>query len=163
MEEIWKDIKNFEGKYQVSNLGRVKRLEFVTYTINNRRKIYHNKEKIIKPILDNRNKRYYTVQLIYKQDKKSYRRCAAIHTLVCETFLGDRPKNYVIDHINRNSFDNRLINLRYVTVSENCNNTDKIIKGLHISNGLKGKETHNKGKKAVKKWRDSTGKIHWKY
>ena len=46
MEEIWKDIKDYEGLYQVSNLGRVKSLDKIIVTID--RKNRCQKEKILK-------------------------------------------------------------------------------------------------------------------
>ena len=47
MVEIWKDIKGYEGLYQVSNLGRVKSLAKLTISSNNKR--YWFPERILKP------------------------------------------------------------------------------------------------------------------
>ena len=64
MKEIWKDVRDFEGRYQVSNLGRVKSL------------IYKKKEHIMS--LDIKNG-YYQVDLTRKgQRPKKYR----IHRMV---------------------------------------------------------------------------------
>ena len=57
----------------------------------------------------------------YTKNKK-HRMCH-IHTIVADTFFGERPKELVIDHINRNRQDNRIENLRYVTQRENSNNS----------------------------------------
>jgi len=47
LEEIWKDVEEYEGLYQVSNLGRVKRLPYTqVMPINNKVVIF--KEKILK-------------------------------------------------------------------------------------------------------------------
>ena len=54
--EIWKDIKDYEGLYQVSNLGRVKSLERYNY------KGHHNLEKILKQV---KNKNGYTFKCIH--------------------------------------------------------------------------------------------------
>lgn len=45
-----------------------------------------------------------------------------VHRLVYETFVGEIPDGYEIDHINRNKTDNRLENLRLVTHKQNCSN-----------------------------------------
>ena len=48
MEEIWKDIKGFEGLYQVSNLGRVRSLGFDKY----------HKGRVLKPAFDGKRTIY---------------------------------------------------------------------------------------------------------
>lgn len=48
-----------------------------------------------------------------------------IHRLVAQTFIGQIPQGYEVDHINRNPSDNRMENLRIVTHSENQRNTPK--------------------------------------
>lgn len=69
-EEIWKGIKNYEGLYEVSNKGRVKRIERVTTDKNG--KEYHLKEKILKEHLNSYG--YLTVNLYnYKDGGKQLR------------------------------------------------------------------------------------------
>lgn len=48
MTEVWKDIKGYEGRYQVSNMGRVKSLERTVIKKNGRKQ--HIKERILKPL-----------------------------------------------------------------------------------------------------------------
>ncbi|CAL6071526.1 Conserved_hypothetical protein [Hexamita inflata] len=50
-----------------------------------------------------------------------------IHRLVTEAFLGERPDNYDIDHIDRNRQNNQLSNLRYVTRSQNLRNRSSYV------------------------------------
>ena len=97
MNEIWKDVVDYEGLYQISNLGRVKSLQF-------------NKEKILKPQLVNNN--YFIVRLCNNNYKSRL-----VHQLVAESFLGHKPCGHklVVDHINDIKTDNRLENLQIVT------------------------------------------------
>src|SRR5699024_12157072 len=77
MEEIWKDIKNYEGLYQVSNLGRVKSLERTK--IDKMGRQFHVKEKILNPLII---KGYYAVWLYNeKLGKKRY----TVHRLVARS------------------------------------------------------------------------------
>ena len=63
----------------------------------------------------------YYFTSFYKNGREN-RYDVMIHNLVCETFIGPRPDNMQIDHINGNRLDNRLQNLRYVTRSQNMAN-----------------------------------------
>ena len=101
-EEIWKDIKGFEGLYQVSNLGRVK-------------SFYRLKEKILKPSIE--HKGYYRVHLHKNSIGKRY----YVHRLVWEAFNGQIPENMQVNHINEIKTDNRLKNLNLMTAKENSN------------------------------------------
>lgn len=101
-KEIWKDIKGFEGLYQVSNLGRVK-------------SFYGLKEKILKPGII--HKGYYQVILCKQSIKKIY----LIHRLVYEAFNGTIPEGLQVNHINEIKADNRLENLNLMTSKENVN------------------------------------------
>lgn len=105
--EVWKDITDYEGYYQVSNLGRVRSLNRI---IKNGRKY---KGKIRKPIPD--SKGYMSALL----SKDGYRRMFRIHTLVMNTFAGPRPSNMVVCHGRNGKSDNSLSNLQYATESDN--------------------------------------------
>lgn len=108
--EIWKDIKNFEGLYQVSNLGRVKSVDRYVKTIHG--KYQHWCEKILKPCDNGRG--YSSVYL--RKDNKKYR--FYIHRLVCETFYGD-IKGLDVNHKNFKRNSNSLENLEITTREEN--------------------------------------------
>lgn len=101
MTEIWRDIKDYEGLYQVSNLGRVKNL--IT-------------GKILKQILQKTG--YFSVILCKNGIKTLY----LIHRLVAEAFIPNPENKPCIDHINRVRNDNRIENLHWVTHKENMNN-----------------------------------------
>lgn len=104
MIEIWKDIPDYEGYYQVSNLGNVKSINH--YDKQNRLR----KEKILKPIINHD----YLIVNLSKNGKTKYKR---IHRLVLSAFIG--KSNLQVDHINCNKKDNRIENLEYVTAKEN--------------------------------------------
>jgi len=108
MKEIWKDIKDTDGLYQVSNLGRVKSLR-------------NSKEKIMK--LSPNSKNYLGVN-VTKNGKNSPVR---VHKLVAMAFLGHVPCGYdeVVDHIDNNRQNNRLDNLQLTTNRHNASKDQK--------------------------------------
>jgi hypothetical protein len=115
-KEIWKDIPDYEGKYQVSNLGRVKSLNRNIYDKNGNLH-YIQKEKILK--LTSNKLGYYYVNLYNNIKVKNVK----VHILVALTFLNhktDGTTKIVIDHINNISSDNRVENLQIITQRENC-------------------------------------------
>jgi hypothetical protein len=124
-KEIWKDIPNYEGLYQVSNLGRVKSLKRIVYNNSTNNILYTQKELIkkqkIKSVLHIR--RYYIVSLFKNSLGKDY----SVHQLVAMAFLGHVPcgMKMVIDHIDNDSLNNKLENLQIVTVRENCSKDKK--------------------------------------
>jgi hypothetical protein len=97
--EIWKDIKGYEGIYQVSNTGRIRSLLF-------------NKQKTLKGSMNSEG--YLTVRL----KGKTYH----IHRIVAETFIPNPDNKPEVDHINTDRCDNDVNNLRWVTRKENHNN-----------------------------------------
>ena len=103
--EIWKDIPNYEGIYQASNLGRVKSLK----------RSYRVKEKILKPQMDSCG--YYQIGLYKNSIRKKY----FIHRLVWIAFNGQIPEGYEINHLDERPVNNALSNLSLVTHKENCN------------------------------------------
>ena len=107
MKEVFKDIPNYEGLYQVSNLGNVK-------SLNYRRT---KKEDILSLRVNQSG--YYIVSLYKNGESKQM----TAHQLVAVVFLNHKPSGYklVINHINFNKLDNRVENLEVVTARENCN------------------------------------------
>lgn len=130
MEEIWRPIKNYEGLYEVSNLGRVK-------SLNYRRT---GKEEILK---NTKNKNGYLVVCLFKNgNKKTF----CIHRLVAEAFIPNPDNLPCVDHINTIKTKNEVTNLRWVTYEENNNNelTKEKHKGNTNSLGYKQSEEHKK-------------------
>ena len=109
MKEIWKDIPNYSGLYQASNLGRIKSLERINARGN------RLKEKILKPGINQYG--YYQVQLYKNSIGKMY----IVHRLVWIAFNGAIPEDLQVNHINEVKTDNRLSNLNLMTAKENTN------------------------------------------
>lgn len=112
-EEIWKDIKGYEGLYQISNFGRVKSLERLTKR-NGRNYLIKEKLLSLHPDKDG----YMLVNLNNLSKSYPYK----VHRLVCEAFIANPENKPCVDHINTIKDDNRVENLRWCTHKENCNN-----------------------------------------
>ena len=110
MEEIWKDIEGYEGKYQVSNLGRVKRLAYTVEVQMPDGRIYERpqKERIIKPCLDSLG-RYLIVALHTGKPKTNH----LLHRLVAKAFIPNPDNLPIINHIDENTQNNRVDNLEW--------------------------------------------------
>lgn len=120
--EIWKDIKGYEGYYQVSNMGRIKSLPRKIYNsgILGKNKFYITKEKILKGRLD--KKGYLRVVLCKNNKKKDY----LIHRLTIEAFKKNVDNKPCINHIDGNKTNNKLDNLEWCTYSENLTHAYKM-------------------------------------
>ena len=108
--EIWKDIPGYEGFYQVSDMGRVRSVDRKVVRKNGRPHTVIG--KILRPSVASR---YSIVQLRNSLHQKG----RTVHSLVMLAFVGERVDGIVIDHLNGDTYDNRLENLEYVTQREN--------------------------------------------
>lgn len=109
--EIWKDIKGYEGLYQVSSLGRVKSLK-----PGNR---MQDPNGVIRP--QARQHGYLSVMLYRKSENgaRSFKQFS-VHRLVAEAFVPN-PNGYVeVNHIDEDKANNRADNLEWVSHQQNC-------------------------------------------
>jgi hypothetical protein len=109
--EVWKDIPGHEGEYQVSDMGRVKsmprRVRLVASGIETTRLV---SERILRP--GKTASGHVSVALGLGNSR-------LVHQLVLEAFVGPRPERHEVLHLNHIPSDNRLVNLKYGTRSEN--------------------------------------------
>ena len=140
-KEIWKDIPNYEGLYQASNLGNIRSLDRI------RKQYNHNgiatvkyKGKILKQQIK-RGTGYYVVRL-YDNNKKS--KTKLVHRLIAETFIQNKNNFPVINHIDGNKKNNNITNLEWCTQSHNVKESYRLglQKGFHISKKMRGDDVY---------------------
>lgn len=101
MEEVWKEIPGYDGRYQASNLGNVR-----------------GKYKVLSPYTD--SKGYKSLALFNGGNNKR----TSVHRLVCAAFLGE-PNGMHVNHKDKNPSNNCIDNLEYVTPKENLSHGSK--------------------------------------
>lgn len=115
MQEIWKDIKNYEGKYQVSNYGNVRSLNFRKTGLSKNLKLVIN------------HNGYVQVGLFNKSIKST-----SVHRLVTEAFLDKIEGKEDINHKDGNKKNNHVNNLEWCNQKENSIHAAKT--GLIVGN-----------------------------
>lgn len=149
MEEIWKDIKGYEGRYEVSSLGNVRTVKRFVKNKNGMRLV---KSHILKSHID--EKGYCKIFLRKEDSGKNI--VNYVHRLVAEAFISN-PNDYpCIDHIDTNKSNNNVSNLRWVTHIMNMNNplTKNKMSGRLINNEKRSKEViqYSVDGVFIKKW-----------
>ena len=137
--EIWKPVLGWEGFYEVSNMGRVKSLNYN----------HTKKERLMTPQLTSR---YFQVPLKANGRKK----CPCLQRVVYEAFYGKLPEwnatmkgdvKMEINHKDENPLNNRLDNLELISALSNAN---------YGSRNKRLSENHINGKKSKKVYQYST-------
>lgn len=104
--EIWKPVKRWDGLYEVSSEGRIRR-----------------NGRVLRPGKIRGGYVQATASLHTRVIKY-----ALMHRLVAETFIGELPENFQVNHKNGNRSDNRVENLEIVTASENSLHAYRVLK-----------------------------------
>ena len=128
MEEIWKDILNYEGIYQVSSLGRVKSFDMQVWSGT----VYYTKKGRVLRAGVNKNG-YYSVVLCKDRVQKSY----DVHRLVALSFIRIDNERGCVNHKDMNRLNNNIENLEWVSIRENnthrhLNKTEKTSKYVGV-------------------------------
>lgn len=116
MNEIWLDIKDYEGLYQASNFGRVRSLDRIV-SYERYGEIVYKKQKgqILKPYISNDG--YYIVRLCKNKVSTPF----LVHRLVAETFIPNPENKPCTNHLDEVKTNNRVDNLNWMTYKENSN------------------------------------------
>ena len=112
-EELWKDIKGYEGLYQVSSFGRIKSL----LGWNGHKYVY--REKILNPYMQNSKGTYY--RSVVKLKKNGKAKDYKVHRLVAQAFIPNPNNLPQINHIDGNPLNNNVNNLEWCTQKYNVN------------------------------------------
>lgn len=123
--EVWKEVKGFEGLYEVSNKGRVRSLDRM---VRNREHDYHAKGRILK--LYTKSSGYVFVRLADNGKIKTL----YVHRLIAEAFLLNPSNQSQINHKDENKANNLLENLEWCSASYNINYGDRSMKVTRTKN-----------------------------
>lgn len=104
--ELWKDIKGYEGRYQISNLGNCR-------SIQDNKGNYRELTRV--PRIRSKTCKYLYIQFFIKDRPTQF----AIHRLVAITFIDNPDNKPMVNHIDGNKLNNNACNLEWVTCSEN--------------------------------------------
>lgn len=140
MKDIWKPVVGFEGKYEVSNLGRVRSIDHEVSCVRDGIHMkYVRKGTILTP--QPRRHGYLSVWLygnggVSGRSGKQY----SVHRIVAEAFLPNPSGCEEVNHINEDKTDNRVCNLEWCTHRENSNRGTRPQRiGVAHTNGKKSK------------------------
>lgn len=136
--EEWKPIKDYEELYEISSFGRVQNSKT---------------GKVIKEIYNVEG--YCRVELRKDQKRKNF----MIHRLVAQHFIENHNNKPIVDHIDRVRNNNNVLNLRWVTSSENSLNM-KNIDSVYKTSKYRGVYYHKNNRKWICKISNNNKPIH---
>lgn len=108
--EFWKPVPGYEGMYEVSDLGNVRALRRTSYQGSVQRTLRGGKLAAF------RNTDGYLLVRLFRDGIGKNER---VNRLVARAFLGEPQSGQQVNHINGDRRDNRLVNLEWVTPTEN--------------------------------------------
>jgi hypothetical protein len=118
--EEWRPIAGYEGLYEVSNRGRVRRA---------------GRRRCLK--LDRHWRGYLRAQLYGAGGRRRFHR---VHLLVAAAFIGPRPAGQTVDHLDEDKRNNAVTNLEYVTRIENHRRYLERRRAPRLPSGLTGRQ-----------------------
>jgi hypothetical protein len=116
-EEIWKPVLGYDGLYEVSSRGRVRRVGRIIVYKDGRRRLWPT--KIIRQRINRRRPTYVFPQVTLSRGSEA--RTYRVSILVCEAFHGPRPEGCQCMHLDGNPQNNNISNLAWGTIYENSN------------------------------------------
>lgn len=143
-QEIWKAIPTWEGLYDVSNMGRVRRVLHTCECCG------HPCTKLLLLSLDTPG--YYKIDL----KEKPRRERMYVHQAVARAFIGKCPKGSVVNHKDANKINNKPSNLEYMTQGENLAHAKKLRLFPHGDNHPLRRCTSNERQKRTARKLDRT-------
>lgn len=141
MEEVWKDIPEFEGLYQASNLGRIKSVKRIA------KKEYRNNRIVKEKIMEGTKNKDGYLKIHISNKERNINKCVFVHRLVAKAFIPNPNNLPQINHKDGNKLNNCISNLEWCTNLYNQQHAWK--NGLH-------KPTWKKGERRNSKWTYTT-------
>lgn len=118
-KERWEPLAFCNGKYSVSNFGRVRS----NYYMSCKWRVTV-KGKILKPNINKNG--YYILSMTWYESGKRFEKTKKIHRLVCETFHLNPENKPQVNHKDLDRLNNHFRNLEWATAKENTNHAQRM-------------------------------------